>query len=38
MVDYGLQVKRKFSKEELSNDDTDDAPNRRCSSVSRKLC
>lgn len=30
-----IQVRRKFSKEEFSNpDDTDDTPNKRCSSVS----
>lgn len=32
---FAKQVRRKFSKEEFSNpDDTDDTPNKRCSSVS----
>lgn len=32
---FPKQIRRKFSKEECSNpDDTDDIPNKRCSSVS----
>jgi len=32
---FSKQIRRKFSKEEFSNpDDTDDTPNKRCSSVS----